>query len=534
MSFKTILNDFRNFPGTFFTRVLGVEKIEGYQDKCLKAIADHNRVSIKACHSVGKTWMMGRVALWFFACYEDSIVITTAPTYRQVVTLLWGELRSAYKKSKYNIGGRLLTDKLVKSDKWYAMGFSPQKKAGEDKEQSGSTFQGFHSKHILVIFDEATGVSPDVYKMAEGLMTSGSVVKWVCVGNPTSRSSPFFSICNSLSWHTIGLTCFNSPNMIANGLTNIRRLKVEVKRLKALKKEDRLKQLNHRYKKPAPHLLSAEWVLDRAIEWGIDHPLFESKALGKFPKTDDNVLIDFSLVSDAQAKINERGDVRYIGIDVARFGTDLTVFTEICGYKQTRVMSLAKNDTNEVTGKFLEFFNQENSDLETIIVIDETGVGGGVVDNINDLVREGRLDAQVVGIHFGAACSSADKLQEIEDKKNYVNVKAKMFSALRDDLRDGLSLLNEDIYLVELPTIKYKFVNSGKVQIESKDDYKKRTGRSSPDYSDSLALANYGRHVNMGVGSFGSTGKTAPLVRRKETSINTFERISKRNKHTKY
>ena len=197
-------------------------------------------------------------------------------------------------------------------------------------------------------------------------------------------------------------------------------------------------------------------------------------------------------------------------------------------------MSLAKNDTNEVTGKFLEFFNQENSDLETIIVIDETGVGGGVVDNINDLVREGRLDAQVVGIHFGAACSSADKLQEIEDKKNYVNVKAKMFSALRDDLRDGLSLLNEDIYLVELPTIKYKFVNSGKVQIESKDDYKKRTGRSSPDYSDSLALANYGRHVNMGVGSFGSTGKTAPLVRRKETSINTFERISKRNKHTKY
>ncbi|MCK5017211.1 MAG: hypothetical protein KAS32_09070, partial [Candidatus Peribacteraceae bacterium] len=41
----------------------------------------------------------------------------------------------------------------------------------------------------------------------------------------------------------------------------------------------------------------------------------------------------------------------------------------------------------------------------------------------------------------------------------------------------------------------------GRMQMESKDDYKKRTQRPSPDHSDSLALANHGRH-NYGNGEF--------------------------------
>jgi len=181
-------------PHRFFKSPLGVTTLEGYQKKVIQAIADHSRVCIRATHSISKTFTLGRIALWFLHCYYESIVITTAPTHRQVETLLWGEIRDAYKKSKYHLGGHLTNTSLKHSDKWYAMGFSPEKKAGTSQEQLGSTFQGFHAKYVLIIFDEATGVPADVYAMAEGISTSGLIVKFVCIANPTTRACEFFNL----------------------------------------------------------------------------------------------------------------------------------------------------------------------------------------------------------------------------------------------------------------------------------------------------------------------------------------------------
>lgn len=79
-----------------------------------------------------------------------------------------------------------------------------------------------------------------------------------------------------------------------------------------------------------------------------------------------------------------------------------------------------------------------------------------------------------------------------------------MFGLLRDDIKDseGIVLLNESIYTEELPTILFTYNRKGQMVIESKDEYKKRTGRTSPDASDSLALANYGRYDELNVGTF--------------------------------
>ena len=56
------------------------------------------------------------------------------------------------------------------------------KKAGDSEEQLGSTFQGFHSDHVMVVFDESVGVPSDVWKMASGLLTSGKA--WIVTGKP--------------------------------------------------------------------------------------------------------------------------------------------------------------------------------------------------------------------------------------------------------------------------------------------------------------------------------------------------------------
>ena len=70
-----------------------------------------------------------------------------------------------------------------------------------------------------------------------------------------------------------------------------------------------------------------------------------------------------------------------------------------------------------------------------------------------------------------------------------------MFNDLAQDLKNVIRIRGDKIYGQELPTIKYKFTSSGKMAIESKKEYKERTGKKSPDYSDSLAIANFGRKI---------------------------------------
>jgi len=528
IAFEKALNKMQKYPEIFFEEPLGIDTTEGFQKEVLRAIAKFSRVAIRACHSMGKTWLLARCVLWFLFCYRGSIVITTAPTHRQVVKLLWGELASAYKNAPNNLGGRLITNELKIAEKWYAMGFSPHKEAGTDEEQKGSSFQGWHAPYIFIVFDEATGITPDIFKMAEGLTTSGKIIKWVCIGNPTTRNSEFFRLFSMADWKKIKIDCFQSPNMIANGFINKAALKKEVAKLKRMSDNDRLARIEN-YKKPVPHLLTAQWVLARACTWGLTHALFLSKALAEFPKSADNVMIDYQSVENSIQRERRRGNIRYVGIDVARFGPDKTVFTELMGFKETRVKRMEKKRGPEVAGDAILWIKEEDEGEETWIIVDGTGVGSGVVDTLEENQRLGLLPDtwNIVEVHF------AQEVPEEDEKENYLNLKSFMFHKLDCDLQDDIDLLDESIYLEELTSLIFKITGKGKIQMESKEDYKKRTGRDSPDDADSLALANWGRYAKLKIGTFQKSKNVKPLTKRKDTR-DTFGRISKRIRQSRY
>ena len=86
--------------------------------------------------------------------YDNAIVITTAPSERQVKELLWREIRRLYMPHRDIIGGKLTRTRLDFAANRYAYGFSTNT---EDR------FQGFHSGNILVIVDEASGVDEFIY-----------------------------------------------------------------------------------------------------------------------------------------------------------------------------------------------------------------------------------------------------------------------------------------------------------------------------------------------------------------------------------
>lgn len=501
---RLALQKFQLDPALFFETVLGVETLEGYQRRILAAIAMHDRTAISACHDVGKSWTLARVVLWFVSCFPYCKVITTAPTYNQVKNILWSEIRSAYSRSKFPLGGKMnLTEwQVTPEGDWFAIGFTPRNELSGDAGQgSQSSFQGFHAPYILVIFDEATGIPHPIWTMTEGMLTSGHV-KFVAIGNPTSRNSEFYKCFSSPDWHKINLSCFDSPNLIANGITNIDALNQEIDIVRSLNDSEAQARLKS-YKVVKPYLLALKWVVSMGLprKWGVTHPLFVSKVLGTFPTDSDGTLIPLGAVEEAQRRtyFPTPSDRKTLGVDVARFGSDDTVLTGLHGKKWLMNKHLVKKDTPQVVGEVIAVAREIGP--FDVIVIDETGIGGGVVDMLNEAKREDRIarTTEIRGVQFGAACEEEDL------KEKYVNLKARMFGLLRDDLKasDGLCLpLSEDCYLDELPTILYFFDSRGRMVIESKDDYKKRTGRKSPDDSDSLALANFGRYDELTVGSF--------------------------------
>lgn len=484
----------------FFTEILGVDTLEKYQNRVIDTVWANDRTAIKACHDLGKSFLMARIAAAFLNVYPNSKVITTAPTYTQVERILWSELRAAVKNSKWPLGGKLnLTDWSFGPD-WFAIGFTPRNEVtGGEGQGTQSNFQGFHAPHILVIFDEATGIPINIWNMAEGLMTSAHV-KFVCIGNPTSRASEFYRCFKSRDWEKVSLSCFDSPNLIANGITTKKKLEKAIRKYKALNDAEARAYVNS-FKVTRPYLLTTKWVVQQAAKWGIDHPLTVSKILGEFPKTGAKTLVPLDDVEAAQLRIYHpvESDRKIISCDPAgkEEGSDAIVITGLHGKKQLFRRDITGEDTNGTTGEIIQ--ESRNMGGADVVVVDKTGIGTGIVDNLENEVGQALpKTCEIRGVHFGST-----EMPDAE-KEMYFNLKARIFGLLRDDIKDpnGLALLNESIYGEELPTINKDFNKKGQLVIESKKEYKKRTGRDSTDSSDSLALANFGRYDEITIGKF--------------------------------
>lgn len=494
---KPLYKFYQENPGEFFKRVLGVTTLESYQEKLLYDIAHYDRVAVRACHDVGKSWTFARAVLWFGACFPNSKIITTAPTYNQVKNILWSEINAAFSQSKEPLGGVMNMTEWRLGPEWYALGFTARNEANAGQGQgTQSSFQGFHAPFVLVVFDEATGIPPAIWKMAEGLLTSAHV-KFLAIGNPTSKQCDFYRCFNSAKWRKVKINCFDSPNLIANGLTDMRALQEEIHVLRGLDDAERLERLSS-YKVTRPYLLSAKWVCESILDWGFEHPLTQGKILGEFPTEDDKTLFPLHILENAMLNFyTPTGeDKKVIGVDIARFGSDFSCLTAIHGKKFLAKKRLSKVDLTVCTGEVMAMYREHGAD---VICLDETGLGSGVVDRLKELQREHHIgrDVEIRGVNFGSA--NTDE----KDAARYVNVKARMYGLLAEDLKSGFQLPgppHSDSYLDEMPMLLYSFDSKGRMMIESKDDFKKRTGRKSPDDTDSLALANYGRYHTVKVG----------------------------------
>ena len=158
-----------------------------------------------------------------------------------------------------------------------------------------------------------------------------------------------------------------------------------------------------------------------------------------------------------------------IGIDVARFGDDKTTIWRRKGMKVIAWKVLIKADTQEVARIAWDMADRRN---DLLMLVDDTGVGGGVTDKLRD------LGANVRGINFGGSPSNKDKYTSVADEMWFE------FPVEEADIPDDLELIQE------LTSRQYSYDKRNRRQIEQKKDFKKRTGRS-PDKADGLLLCFY-------------------------------------------
>ena len=196
--------------------------------------------------------------------------------------------------------------------------------------------------------------------------------------------------------------------------------------------------------------------------------------------TDDTVISIESVKRAFERNIEVLLKPVEIGIDVARFGKDRNQIYKRYGYKVTESWGTPKPmRTFEVAEKGL-IIAGDNYDL---IRVDEGGIGGGVVD---DLVKEIGSE-KVQAVNFGSTPSA-------ENEYRYVDMITELFFNFKGII-DKVDLPKDQELLHELTTRKYKIVKHQgreKRKVESKDDYKKRYGKS-PDKADAMLVTFFGK-----------------------------------------
>jgi hypothetical protein len=349
-------------PVWWVKNVLGAIPWEKQQE-ILNSVWDYPRTAVRSCHGVGKSFTAGEVILWFLYNFPRSIVLSTAPTWRQVEKLVWKEVRSHYKNALVPLGGHLLPKSpeiQIIQDEWYAMGLSTN-----DPDR----FQGYHEEYILVVVDEAAGVPEDIFEAIEGVLTSQNA-RLLLLGNPTSLSGTFYNAFRGPGWHTIAISAFDTPNFTAFGITeeDIANGTWEQKITGPL---------------PNPKLITPAWVADKYLRWGPDSPAYQARVKGQFPTEADDTLIPLAWIEAAMERWEDtpEGQPVEIGNDVARFGSDKTVIATRKGSKVLPLKVYAKKDTMETAGWVIVEYTKQGASK---IKVDDIGVGGGVTDRLKE------------------------------------------------------------------------------------------------------------------------------------------------------
>ncbi len=428
---------YRDQPIAFVEEVLDA-KFYAKQAEMVLGVRDHPRVAVVGCNGSGKDYAAGRILLWWQSTRYPAVTVVIGPTHRQVHDILWKEVRSGYRSSKWPLGGKMYRRSRWESDdRHFAVGF-----ATDDE----FNIQGFHSPNLLVILTEAHNLERAQVDAVKRL----NPFRLLMTGNPLVSSGEFFAAFHESGdmYHPIHISAFDTPN-VAEGKTVV------------------------------PGMVTRDVVSERLRDWGEESALYIGSVLGKFPDNPEDAVVSRSLLMAAVGRQVswdvEEPPPAVLGCDVARFGEDQTVVYRRQGGVCRVVWKVRGRDTQQIAGK-LGLLAAADGALDRVVV-DDTGVGGGVTDRLRE---EGLPQGvRLVAFNGGATARRSDR---------YVNAITEAWLEMAEAFKEGRVSIDDNPDLIaQLSSRRYTIHGDRRLRLEPKGDYKRRV-RISPDDADALAL----------------------------------------------
>lgn len=501
----------------FAKEVLGA-RLDPEQEAILCSVQNNPKTTVKSGTSRGKDYITAVACVCFFyltpvwdmktgEMIGNTKVAMTAPTDRQVGNIMYPEVSRLFKKARskgFDLPGRL-TGYDIRTDyeEWFLTGFKADNKATE-------AWTGFHAVNTMFAVTEASGMPEDVFNAIEGNLQGHS--RLLIVFNDNSGTGYAAASQKKPGWAKFRLDSLNAPNVVNGSL--LRQKLITPEQYKALE---------------IPGQVDWNWVNDRVRDWctvislddrleeegdflwtnenGIfcyrPNDLFRVKVRGMAPKVSSGVLIPPEWIEAANARWKEQKQQGWkitkplrLGVDVAGMGRDSSCFCFRFGHYVDRFEMIHSGGTAnhmEVAGKIKQLL-ASNTDkfagFHPSAFLDTIGEGAGVFSRLQELEVP-----DVYSVKFSESASwQGNDLKDVTGQYSFLNMRAYLYWALRDWLnplyKTGAALPPDDELLQELSETQWKFRSDGRIQIEAKEDIKKRIGRS-PDKSDGLANTFY-------------------------------------------
>lgn len=444
----------------------------------MKTLLNHDgktMFTIRAMHGPGKTFTIASVMHWFNDAFRGRI-ICTAPKEKQLATRLWPAFRKVAVRAGPDYSSKIKVDstKIVwhGDEDWCALA---------ETASQPENLAGYHDDYMLVVVDEASGVSEAMFPVIEGMVSTGVMVMVVLIGNPTKNQGSFYA-----------------SHMIPRVARHYYQIHVD------LAKTTRV---------------SREWVERMESKYGRNSPVVKVRCYGEFADSDEYQLIAYAWLTEAAAREDvDTGDLPRlrITVDVSDGGADFSVFTvSIIRGNKIRVLkqlqrSYPTSEATILTANKAEALFKEYGGKITAgddIVVDSLGVGAGTAGT---LIERG----YPVITYKGGESSDNPAL--------WRNRRTQSYLACRDSHRDGLISYADDFlaeregeegdwddFTAQMCSIRLKQGTERLEELITKKEMK-ADGLPSPDRADSIAMifATQAPHIPVALGAVATVDST--------------------------
>ncbi len=398
------------------------------------------RLAVSSGRGIGKSALVSWLTIWMLTTRIGSTTIVSANSEAQLRSVTWAEITKWLSMAIHTHWFEVSATRVLPA-KWIAELVERDLKMGTRywgvegrlwSAENPDAYAGVHNfAGVMLVFDEASGIDDSIWSVAAGFFTENTPNRfWLCFSNPRRNSGYFYE-------------CFNSKrDFWRNKIVDARSVEGTDKAV-------------------------YQQIID---EYGPDSSAAHVEVYGQFPNASDDQFIGNALVDEAMERplIADQSAPIVVGVDPARFGADATVIAIRQGRDIIAIKRYRGDDTMEVVGRVIDVIEEFKPAL---VVIDEGGLGAGVVDRL----KEQRY--KVRGVNFGNKSTKP---------MMYGNKRAEMWGAMKDWLKDAS--IPKDRYLKsDLIGPMMKPDSKGTIFLESKKDMRAR-GLASPDAADAIAI----------------------------------------------